>query len=72
MCVCRVSSKFLTEGSLNSCVSLTKLNLSRTRVSNKGKISTAIGVCVWGVGGVDSYPGDSKLFNKSILLCFHL
>ncbi|XP_064614450.1 uncharacterized protein LOC135478110 [Liolophura sinensis] len=31
-----VSSKFLMEGALNSCVSLTKLNLSRTRVSNKG------------------------------------
>ncbi|KAL3832440.1 hypothetical protein ACJMK2_024082 [Sinanodonta woodiana] len=32
----RVSSRFLLEGILNQCQYLTKLNLSRTRVSNKG------------------------------------
>ena len=36
--VCSVTSRFLKEGVLHSCRGLTKLNLSRTNVGDKGKV----------------------------------
>ena len=37
MSVCSVTSHFLKEGVLHSCQGLTKLNLSRTNVGDKGE-----------------------------------
>ena len=34
----RITSRFLLSGTLNKCFNLTKLNLSKTFVTNKGKL----------------------------------
>ena len=36
MSATRITNKFLIKGMLNSCTSLNRLNLSRTRLSNRG------------------------------------